>query len=128
MSLPTYEQAWATARDKTAFSNGFEGECWMGAHCERCINDSDELVNRGEGCPLILIALEGRTPAEWADDKPGSLTERYRCAYFRSEDDGPDAEPKPIPDPPGQLVMAPREPFEQARMLTEFPQPAEVSR
>lgn len=118
MALPTYKAAWETARDNPAFSNGTEGECWMEANCHQCINDSPELVDRGEGCPLIEVAILGRTPMEWTPDKPGSLGEQYRCMYFRSKDDGPDPEPTPIPDPPGQLTLTPREAIEQARMLT----------
>jgi hypothetical protein len=43
--------------------------------------------------------------------------------YFRNKEDGDggDPEPKPIADPPGQLVLAPREPFEATRMLTDWP-------
>ncbi|MBX6385234.1 MAG: hypothetical protein IRZ07_20065, partial [Microbispora sp.] len=93
MSLPTYDQAWATAKDEPAFSNGTEGYAWMETHCEPCINDTPEMVDRGEGCPLIMVALMGRTPAEWVEDKPGYLGEQYRCMYFRGPDDGPDPEP-----------------------------------
>ena len=130
MTLPTYDQAWKTAHDEPAFSNGTEGHTWLETHCERCINDSPELVDRDEGCPLILVSLMGRTPAEWTPDQPGTLGMRYRCMYFRSEEDGGDPEPKPIPDPPGQLTLAPREPFERpARMLAPLgtPQPVEVA-
>lgn len=123
MTLPTYDQAWGTAREGSPFSNGTEGECWMANNCGRCINDANE------DCDLVLIALMGRTPAEWTPDKPGSLGEQYRCMYFRDKEDGDggDPEPKPVPDPPGQLTLAPREPFEASRMLTDYPQPVGVS-
>lgn len=128
MSLPTYEQALATSRDMPAFSNSTEGECWFENHCYRCINDKPARQgDYGNGCPLILVSLQGRTPAEWIEDKPGYLGEQWRCMYFRSEDDGPDPEPQPITDPPGQLTIAPREPFEASRMLTTYPQHAEVT-
>jgi len=119
MTLPTYDQALATAREGSPFSNGTEGECWMGQHCHRCINDKPAREGRYEdGCVLILVALNNLTPAEWSEDQPRSLYHRWRCMYFRDEDDGPDEEPAPIPDPPGQGALWPRDPFEQpARML-----------
>jgi hypothetical protein len=126
--LPTYEQALATSRDEAAFSNGFEGEHWLEANCCQCLNDADARTGQGPGCVLVLISLEGRTPAEWTETNPRGLSNRYQCAYYRSEDDGPDPEPTPIPDPPGQLTLLPRAPYEQARMLTTYPQPAQVSR
>lgn len=127
MSLPTYEQALATSREGAPFSNGTEGECWLEANCYRCLNDAEFRRSEGPGCVLVMLSYEDRTPAEWVLDKPGHLGQKYRCMYFRSEDDGPDPEPTPIPDPPGQLTLVPREPFEQARMLAEYPQPAEVA-
>lgn len=126
MSIPTYDQAWASAREGSPFSNSGEGECWMANNCHRCVNDNPD---DGEGCDLVLVALLGRTPVEWTPNRPGSLGEQYRCMYFRDEEDGHggDPEPHPIPDPPGQLTIAPREPFEASRMLTEYPQPVGVS-
>jgi hypothetical protein len=127
VTLPTYEQASGTAREGSPFSNSTEGECWMEANCYRCVHDKPAREDDpGNGCPLILVALLGRTPAEWIEDKPFSLAERYRCMYFRDEDDGGDPEPKPVPDPPGQLTLAPREPYEAARMLTGYPQLEDV--
>jgi hypothetical protein len=130
MALPTYEQALATASTEPAFSNGTEFEAWQGTHCERCLNDLPyRQGNPGDGCVLLLVALDGRTPAEWAEDKPGYLGQQYRCTYFRSEDNGPDPEPQPFPDPPGQLTLAPRAPFERpARMLAPTRTDAEVAR
>ncbi|WP_395109831.1 hypothetical protein [Actinomadura sp. SCN-SB] len=120
MTLPTYEQAMGTSREGAPFSNGTEGECWMGQHCYRCVNDKPAREGREQdGCVLILVALDQRTPAEWIEDQPFSLYHRYRCLYFRDEDDGGGgSEPEPIPDPPGQLALAPREPLERpARMF-----------
>lgn len=118
MTLPTYEQAMATSSDESPFSNGTEGQAWMSRHCARCVNDKPAREGRYEdACVLILVALNGRTPAEWTEDDRMSLGDQYRCMYFRDEDDGPDPEPTPVPDPPGQLTLCPREPHEQARML-----------
>lgn len=130
--LPTYEQAKATSRDGSPFSNGTEGYAWMANNCDVCINDKPARENDpGNGCVLILIALEGRTPAEWVDQWDGKgpypLGDQYRCAYYRHEDDGGDPEPTPIPNPPGQLALCPREPYEQARMLAPVQTPAEVT-
>jgi len=97
--------------------------------CDRCVHDSEELVDKGQGCPLILVALVGRTPAEWFEQPwqqvPGRpeghtapvLGDTYHCVEFRDEDSGPGPEPQPIPDPPGQETLWPREPFEATRML-----------
>lgn len=132
MTLPTYDEAWARAQEGSPFSNGDEGYGWMARWCDRCINDKPAREDDpGSGCPLVSVALLGRTPVEWLDQKrtgpdgllvPYSIGDQYHCMYFRDEDDGGDPEPTPIPDPPGQLVLAPREPFEQARMLTGFPE------
>jgi hypothetical protein len=43
---------------------------------------------------------------------------------FRDENGGPPPEPTPVPDPPGQLVLVPREQYEGHRMLTTIPEPA----
>lgn len=130
MSLPTHDEIAKTARDGKAFSNGTAWSIWSHHWCTRCLNDSPEMVDRGEGCPLIGFAMrEKKTPAAWMPNGPdGDVLQDYICAFYRGKDDGPDPEPTPIPDPPGQLTLVPREPFEQARMLTEFPQPAEVAR
>lgn len=117
-------QLWAEARDQPPFSNGTEGDGWMDANCSTCIHDKpareDDYAN---ACPLLLIALTGRTPAQWLDgprDERGlySIAGQYRCIYYRHEDDGPGPEPTPIPDPPGQLTLMPRGRFEGHRMLT----------
>lgn len=126
--LPTYEQASGTAREGSPFSNSDEGCAWIANNCDRCIHDKAAREGRYEdACLLLTIAVFGRTPAEWTEDKPGSLGERWRCLYFRSEEDGGDPEPQPIPDPPGQITLVPREPLEASRMLTTYPQPVGVS-
>jgi hypothetical protein len=130
MSLPTYDEALKTARIGQAFSNGTEWEIWSYNWCENCRNDRDE------DCPLIAVGLFGEkpapdgqservTPAEWFEQDDGPS--RYTCIHFRDEDDGGDPEPTPIPDPPGQLTLAPRDPFERpARMFTPTETPVEV--
>lgn len=115
------------ARDRRPFANGTEGYGWFAANCDRCIHDKPARQgDEGDGCPLVLIALVGRTPAQWLDgprDENGlyAIATQYTCVEFRHEDDGPGPEPRPIPAPPGQGELIPREPFEGHRMLTTTP-------
>lgn len=128
MTIPTYEQALATSRPGCAFSNGTEVDCWMERNCYRCVHDAELRRGEGPGCPVALVIYEDRIPAEWTPDKPGHLGEQWRCIYFRTEDDGDDPEPTPIPDPPGQLTLCPREPLERpARMLVPLREPVAVT-
>lgn len=129
MSLPTYEEALSRAREGAPFSNGFEGECWEENWCERCVHDQPIRTGGGPGCPLPLVSYKDKTPAEWLEQDRSRLGDQYHCVYFRPEDDpGPD-EPTPTPDPPGQLTLCPREPFERpARMFADTrPVDAEVA-
>ena len=115
--MRTYEEIDADARDGSPFSNGTEGEGWMANWCYRpCIQD------KNDDCPLILVALMGKTPAEWMEQPRGDsgykvFGDQYHCIEFRSEEDGPNPEPQPIPDPPDQGLLLPREPFEATRMF-----------
>jgi hypothetical protein len=129
--MRTYEEAEAASRDKAPFSNSDDGYTWLDNWCGRCIHDSEELVNRGEGCPLILIALIGRTPSEWFEQPPDekgrrSFADRYHCVEFRDRDDPGGKEPEPIPDPPGQDALLPRGDYEGVRMYVQ-PAPVEAS-
>lgn len=76
--MRTYEEAEAAARPGSPFSNSTEHEIWSARWCDRCANDTPAMVDRGEGCPLVLIALLGKTPAEWTRKGLSS----YRCAEF----------------------------------------------
>lgn len=123
MTPDDYGRLYAEAIDEPAFSNSDEGMAWMDANCWTCIHDKP--ARQGDdanGCPLVLITLMGKRPVQFLDgprDEHGrySRAGQYRCVEYRHEDDGP-ADPQPIPDPPGQLVLVPREPFEGHRMLT----------
>jgi hypothetical protein len=105
----------ADARDRMAFSNSDEGYGWMDANCFTCIHEKPSRQGHEEdGCPLILVALMNKTPAEWLDgprDEHGryGIADQYHCVEFRHEDDGPGPEPQPIPDPPGQDCLLPRD-------------------
>lgn len=65
----------ARSHDGRAFANGHEGDAWMGLWCLDCVQDQDQ-------CPLIGVALLGRTPAAWQDRDPGSLN-RYICNEYQ---------------------------------------------
>lgn len=121
--MDDYDTCFGRAKDEPAFSNGTEGYGWMDAWCNRCWHDKPARQgDDGNGCPLILVAMMRRTPAEWIPGDPMkpsgfSIPDQFTCVMFRHEDDGGDPEPKPIPDPPGQLTLFPRDGFEGVRML-----------
>jgi hypothetical protein len=129
MSVPTFDEANAKAREGSPFSNGFEGEHWMANNCHRCIHDKPARDGSDPtGCPLILVAYLGKTPAEWLEKNRSSLGDQYTCLYFRDENDGPGPhEPTPIPDPPGQLTLCPRGEFERPARMFADTMPQEVS-
>lgn len=104
--MRAYDEIDKDARDGSPFSNSTSGEMWMSRWCHRCANDSPEMVDRGEGCPLILVALCGRTPVEWLEQEG---IQDYHCIEFRPEDDGGgDDKQKPPPQPmPGQVELFP---------------------
>lgn len=124
--------AYERARDEMPFSNSDEGYGWMANWCDRCIHDGCGLGKDQPQCPLILVALLDRTPAEWLDgprDERGaySLANQYHCLMFRDRDDPGGREPEPIPDPPGQLTLLPREPYTGVRMPLMAPERERVS-
>lgn len=129
MTLPTFDEANTKAREGSPFSNGTEGECWMANNCHRCVHDAP--VRRDEwdkGCPLILVAYLGKTPAEWLEKDRSRLGDQYTCMYFRDEEDGPGPqEPTPVPDPPGQLTLCPRGEFERPARMFADTRPQEVA-
>lgn len=131
MTPDDYSRLYDEARDEAPFSNGTEGDGWLSANCSTCIHDKP--ARNGDdanGCPLILVALMGRTPIQWMEGPRSpegyiSIANQYRCIEYRHEDDGP-TDPQPIPDPPGQLTLVPREIYEGVRMLTPLPEPVPV--
>jgi hypothetical protein len=80
VSVPEYDEAFEASQDKPAFSNSDESEAWMERWCYRCANDD------GPGCPLVLVALVDRTPAQWVEDAPGSLGSQYSCVEFTPQE------------------------------------------
>lgn len=132
MTPDDYTQLLAESHDRAAFSNSDEGYGWMAAHCDRCIHDKPARTgDDARGCPLVLITLLGRTPAQFVDgsrDEHGryGIADQYVCTEFRGEDDV-DPEPRPVPVPPGQGELLPRELFEGHRMLTPLGPPPAVT-
>ena len=127
--MRTYSEAFDAAREGSPFSNGSQGYGWMARNCDRCIHDKPARQgDAANGCPLILVALMRKTPAEWlAETEQAQIFADYTCVEFRDEDNPGGAEPEPIPDPPGQLALAPREPYEGVRMLSPLPERQEVA-
>jgi len=70
------EAEWERARPRTAFANGFEADSWMEHWCFRCAVDAEA------NCPLVMVAILGRTPAPWAEENPRGLADRYTCSEF----------------------------------------------
>jgi hypothetical protein len=62
--MPTYEEAEAAAREGAAFSDSDRGYAWIEMTCGHCVHDVT-LGQGGPGCPLVELALLGRTPAQW---------------------------------------------------------------
>ena len=86
-----YDNAYAAARVRPAFSNGTEGDVWMEQWCSNCEHDAAHRKGTDDvGCPLIIVALQARTPAEWEDgprDEHGrySMANQYHCTRFEQE-------------------------------------------
>lgn len=122
--MRAYAEALADARDERAFSNSTDGEAFMSNWCWRCLHDKPARNGHEEdGCPLILVALMGKTPVEWFDQwdgkSPFPLGDQYHCIEFRDENDGPPPPTEPEPTPPGQGELLPMEPYVGARMFAD---------
>ena len=117
--------AYERALNKPAFSNNDMWEYFAERQCYRCVNDGVGIGEDQPQCPLILVALLDRTPVEWTDQNP-PLGD-FLCIYFRDRDDPGGREPQPIPDPPGQLSLVPREPFTGVKMPAMAPEREAVS-
>lgn len=102
-----FQDAYDRSRDQAPFSNGTEGYGWMASWCDVCLRDAPfRNMGKGSGCPLLQVALMGRTPAEWIDgprDEHGaySIEGQYTCVQFKGPGSGGCGEPRPKPEPPG---------------------------
>jgi hypothetical protein len=124
--MRTEDQIMADAADRPPFSNGTEGETWTARWCAGCVHDAAFQRDQADsGCPLLTVAILGRTPAEWFEQPFGEQgaygANRYHCVEWRPEGEGPGGEPMPQPDPPGQGVLFGRDGLVGARMLTREP-------
>ncbi|MEU0937662.1 hypothetical protein [Embleya sp. NPDC005971] len=119
MTPDDYGALEAEATDEPAFSNSDEGYGWMDANCASCVHERPTREGRdGDGCPLILLALVGRRPRQWADgprtpDGLYTMATQYVCAERREEAAPGETEPgtarRPIPEMAGQVALLPRE-------------------
>lgn len=77
MALLSIEDEMARATLTPPFSNGYEGESWESIWCEDCIHYDD--------CPLLSVAVFGRTPHAWKMRDIGALN-RYTCHEHQAEE------------------------------------------
>jgi hypothetical protein len=117
-----FDEVMARSRDGSPFSNGTEGDSWTANWCDRCLVDAPfrNGLKGATGCPILVVALCGRTPAEWLDgprDEQGrySMTDQYHCVEFRAPGGGGEPKPKPTPRDQGELFS--REGHEGRRVL-----------
>lgn len=95
--MRSFEDIQADATDKAPFSNGTMGYGWMGEWCYECKVDGPfQRDEADEGCPLLLVAMLGRTPKEWTDQG----LQDYHCSEFVPDDHGDDDGEDPVPPAP----------------------------
>ncbi|MEW9530798.1 hypothetical protein [Microbispora sp. NPDC049125] len=83
---PSYEHIERTAADTPPFSNSTEGDAWTGRWCDTCKHDRTGRGGKhGPGCPLLLYAYLGKTPAEWKPTGEGELSLRYDCKHYLAD-------------------------------------------
>lgn len=128
--MRSYPEAEAAARDTPPFSNGTEIHGWMENWCwAPCLNPAEKAWQDYEtgkrktaptkfpgGCPLILLAMNGKTPAEWLEQPDGS-PDRFHCIEFRGPGEG-GGEPRPRPEPTGMDGLFER-PERRVRLLKQ---------
>lgn len=122
--MDDFDTAWEHAHEGSPFSNGTDWEIWSYNNCETCAHDADTRTGDAPlsaGCPLIAVALLGRTPREWIPGEGKYCGDAYNCVMYRHEDED-DPDPKPIPDPPGMDALFPREDCEGPRILLPAPE------
>jgi hypothetical protein len=73
------------SRDEPAFSNNDHADPWLARWCDRCLRDAPfrNGIN-ATGCPILLVAMLDRTPAEWQEQKVGDRS-TYVCVEFRAQ-------------------------------------------
>lgn len=96
--MRSYLQIEASAKEGSPFSNSTEGDAWTANWCDRCAHDAGA---PDDGCPILLVGLMGKTPAEWLPGDRLRLGDSYRCEEFRKARRKPPA----VVDVPGQLPL-----------------------
>lgn len=121
----------ADRSDEPPFANGTEGYGWEANWCARCLRDAPFRNGISPiGCPILLTAMTGRTPAEWLDgprDERGRyrIEDQYVCVEFKAPGSG-GGEPTPQPTPRDQGVLFDREPHTGRRVLAPLPEDRRV--
>jgi hypothetical protein len=128
--MRTDAQITADAKDEQAFSNMTSFEIWAGNVCAAgngCKHDSlwgGAAQDPEVDCPLITVAILGRTPQEWlAQTEPADAeSQHYHCTEYEEEpatvDDHISPEPVPQGEPlPGQLSL-----FQEMVAVTAIPE------
>lgn len=128
MASSEANSVYARATDEAPFSNSTEGESWFAAWCATCARDA--FADQGKGCPLLTVAMCGRTPAEWLrapnhevfTDFGMAVPKLYQCIEYRPRGGGTGpARPLPEPDQDGLFDR----PSRTTRLLLQ-PAPSEV--
>lgn len=135
-----YQEAWDAARDEAPFSTGTEGHDWTSQWCDRCQRDAPfrNGIN-SQGCNLLLVALNQRTPAQWFEQPPVPVrgrpdlglippygAERFHCIEFRAPGSGGEG-PRPKPEPPDMDGLFPK-PERTRRQFVPVPAQAAARR
>lgn len=129
--MRTLDEVMSSAAEGSPFSNGTEGHAWMANWCNRCHHPVEvawQKYSTGErktqlkgyegGCPLLMASMVGKTPTEWLEQDRLRLGDQYHCVEFRGPDEGGDAEPHPLPEPPDMEGLFAR-PERHVRMLKQ---------
>lgn len=69
------------AEDSPPFSNSTDGDAWTGRWCESCA------LNVNDDCPLLTVALLGKTPFGWITVNRMSLSRQYLCAEYKETEE-----------------------------------------
>ncbi len=69
------------AEDTMPFSNSTDGYAWTDRWCGRC------LKNTNDDCPLLTVALLGKTPFGWIEMHGQDLVWRYLCAEYQENEE-----------------------------------------
>jgi hypothetical protein len=120
--MRTLDEIEKSAREQSPFSNGDIGYGWMANWCDRCLVDAP--FRNGispRGCPIIMVALLGKTPIEWIE-QPDRIQD-YLCIEARFPGGG-GGEPRPKPEPPQMDGLFPR-PNRGVRMYVQ-PEPVDA--